>query len=105
MDVTEKIVEKCLKCKETLTVSDASSVVIGSMKVCYQEGTLLKEVEKKIGEGMFNRMCNLLLSTTLASMYGTAVGMKDTEKAKEFGKEIGAEPTIAIVATDLKEGS
>ncbi len=84
------IVKKCYKCTKTITVKEVTEIVHGSLQLLYKEGTILKRVEKTIGEEDWNILVTSVMGTFLSSLYATTELSDDLDKAAKFGDSIGA---------------
>lgn len=94
------IIETCRSCKALIPINEILEIAEGSFSILYNEGTILKKVEEKIGEHDWNVLITSIFATFFSSLYATAELSEDTDKAKEFGKKVGA----AFVAFSEKEG-
>ena len=98
----KQVVEKCEKCTKVITIKEVTEIAQGSLSLLYNQGSILKRVEKTIGEEDWNILVTSVLGTFLSSLYATAELSDDIEKAKQFGKDIGASG-IAIKRGDKDE--
>lgn len=89
----KRIIESCKKSRATLSVKDVAEIIEASVKVLYNTGTILKKVERKIGEEDFNALVTSCLGTLLTNIYINAE--KDVDIV-EFGNEIGASGSCIV---------
>ena len=94
------IIEKCESCETEIPIYGVVEIAKGSFSLLYNEGTILKRVEEKIGEHDWNVLVTSVLATFLSSLYATVELSKDMEKVKDFGKKVGAK----FVAVSKEDG-
>ena len=68
----KKLIDDCLTSENTLTVKEVAEITQLSFSLLYNEGSLLKEVEKKIGEKDFNVMVTSIFTTLLTNVYSNS---------------------------------
>lgn len=95
------IIETCKESDAKIDFEQLIDVMMGSISYLYNDGTILKRVERKIGQEDWNILITSVLSTFLSSLYATVELKDNTEKAAEFGKEIGAKE-MAVVKDNKK---
>lgn len=85
------IMDKCKKSKKKIKVSDVAEIAETCLGLLYNQGTILKRVEKKIGEEDWNILVTSCLSTLFGTIYANTEGKFKTEAdAINYGKSIGA---------------
>jgi len=97
----KQIIEKCEKCEKPITVKEVVEIAQGSLSLLYNQGTILKRVEKTLGEKDWNILLTSVLGTFLSSLYATVELGGDLDKSAQFGKEIGAS-VMAVNRGDKK---
>ena len=68
----KELLEQCSKCEDKLTVQTFTELIQASFSLLYTEGTILKEVEKQIGEEKFDVFITSLLGTILTNVYANS---------------------------------
>ena len=87
----KKIMEDCKKSKKKIALKDVAEIAEGSFSLLYNQGSILKRVDKKIGEEDFNILVTSCLSTLMGSLYATCEGkFKNEEDIIKYGQSIGA---------------
>ncbi len=86
----KQVVEKCEGCLKPITVKEVTEIAQGSLSLLYNQGTILKRVEKTIGEQDWNILVTSVLGTFLSSLYASTELNGDLGKAAKFGQDIGA---------------
>ena len=87
----QKIMEDCKKSKKKIALKDVADIVEGSLSLLYNQGSILKRVDKKIGDEDFNILVTSCLSTVMGSLYATCEGkFKNEEDVVKYGQSIGA---------------
>ena len=87
----QKIMEDCKKSKKKIALKDVAEIAEGSLSLLYNQGSILKRVEKKIGDEDFNILVTSCLSTVMGSLYATCEGkFKNEEDVVKYGQSIGA---------------
>ena len=87
----KQIMDDCKKSKKKIKISEVADIVEGSLSLLYNQGSILKRVEKKIGEEDWNILITSCLSTLMGSIYANAEGNFKTESdAIKYGESIGA---------------
>ena len=98
----KQIMDDCKKSKKKIKVSQVAEIAEESLALLYNQGTILKRVEKKIGEEDFNILVTSCLSTLMGSIFANAEGNFKTENdAIKYGESIGASG-VAIKRGDKK---
>lgn len=96
----KKIVDDCKACNKPIDVSEVADIYLGSFSTLYNEGGVLKEVEKRIGEDNFNLFVTSMMSTFLVTLYCSA-NFDNVEDAIRYGASVGAQKA-AVFKTNKK---
>lgn len=83
------LIDECKKSKKKVNISTVAKVIEEGIGLLYNQGTVLKRVEKKVGEEDFNILLTSLISTIMGTLYANAT-FKTQEELIEYGKKIGA---------------
>lgn len=85
----QKIVEDCKACNKQLTVSEATDIFISSYSMLYNEGSVLKDIEKKLGDNEYNLLITSMMSTFLTNLFVNKA-FDDINDAIQYGASVGA---------------
>lgn len=91
----EQIMTNAKACDKKIKVKDVAELIEGSYAVLYNEGTILKEVEKKIGDADYNVLITSLLGTFMSTIYANA-NFKNIDKMVEYGKNVNASKIFGV---------
>ena len=85
----EKIMTDCKKCNKNVKVKDVAEVFEESIAILYNTGSILKRIEKKIGEDDFNGLITSIMATFLSTIYANAQ-FDSVEESIAYGSKINA---------------
>ena len=96
----KKIIQDCENCHEKVEVSEVAEIMQTGIAFLYEKGSILKRIEKTIGEDDFNCLMTSILSTFYSNLFINAT-CKSEEQAVECGQKINAS---GFVLMKKKEG-